>query len=83
MNGEDLRTEAEELATEWFTMQCVNPYGAFYLYMKPAPDGRLIVAEEAPEGYELVQAERLSPAWDKPTVAYKIYHWARRLPVLG
>ena len=83
MEEQDLRTEVDELVTDWFTMQCANPYGAFYLYVKPAPDGRLIVAEEAPEGYELAQAERISPAWDKPTAAYKIHQWARRLPVLG
>ena len=79
----DPRNKTADLVASWFRRQSQNPYGAFHLYYKQAPDGDLAIEEEAPEGYELGSAERISPAWDIPTVEYKIREWTRRLPILG
>ena len=79
----DPRDAIVSIVAAWFREQSANPYGAFYLYMKPAPNGSLTIAETAPDGYELAESTRISPAWDIPMVEYKVRDWSRRLPILG
>ena len=72
-----------EMISGWFKAQSMNPYGAFHLYYKPAPNAELAVCEEAPEGYQLGSPERISPAWDAEKAEYMVRQWTRRLPILG
>lgn len=76
---------AKEASEDWFKKQCRNEFGTYYLYFKPGTEtgwGTLAVAENAPEGYQLADPRRLSPAWTRTQVKRHIRDILQTLPVL-
>ena len=84
---ERLDKMAEEAAKEWKERQFKNEWASLYLYHSLAvPDGEwgmLAVSEECPDGYFLSSPERLSPAFTKDKIAYKIRGIMNALPIVG
>ena len=76
---------ARESSEEWYKKQCRNEFGAYHLYFTPSTEtewGSLAIAENAPEGYQLADPRRLSPAWTREQVKRHIRDILQRLPVL-
>lgn len=70
----------EESTKKWFDEQMRNPFGRFYLYYKPLGE-HLIIATEQPEGYQLANPERISPAWTLEQAQYRVRNMLNRLPL--
>lgn len=83
MLEKDARDQIPQQVDRWFREQSLEPYAHFYLFIKPAPDAELVIAQEAPDGFELADSQRISPAWTRDEALDRINKWARRLPVLG
>ena len=76
---------AVDAVIEWWPKQCVQPYVHYYLYHRPSGDtrwGHLTIAENRPQGYELSDAERISPAWTQEQAIARIVAISGRLPLL-
>ena len=83
MFEKDARTQIEKVVNEWFIAQYRDPFLHFHLYIKPAPNAILLIAQKAPVGFELANNQRISPSWTREQARAKIYDWAARLPVIG
>ena len=90
MNAIDtMNQKIGEMATrevdKWFPAQCQNNYAAYYLYYKESTAtawGDLVVATEAPKGYTLAMADRLSGWKTKDMVRADIISCTRCLPIV-
>ena len=70
----------------WFSQQSRDPFAHFYLYFRPATDrraGELLIATDAPVGFELAHGERVSPARTREFVQHWLLPVVRRLPLLA
>ena len=73
------------IANEWFKAQCQDACSALYLYFKRsngAIPGDIKIAVEAPEGYELADQRRISPAWTAGQAENFVQSVYQHLPVL-
>ncbi len=80
-----LETLALELAREWFASQCNNTFAYYYLYYRQSGigvPGQLVVDTEAPDGFQMADTERLSPAWTVEKAKSVIYQAIYTLPIL-
>ena len=60
-NRNDILVQLRKELESWFVYQCKNPYTDYYLYHRPSSHetrGDIIIAENAPTGYEL--------SWNQP-----------------
>lgn len=74
-----------QLAREWFDAHCRNTSAHYHLYYRPSnaqTPGQLIVDVEEPEGFQLADARRLSPAWTVENAQAFIRQAMSGLPIL-
>ena len=74
-----------ELAREWFATQVRDTFGHYHLYYLPSnaeTPGQLTVNTEQPEGFQLANAQRLSPAWTVENAQAFIREAMNNLPIL-
>jgi hypothetical protein len=78
------RAEVTKVVNEWFSAQCLDAFSAFYLYFKPsdgAKAGEIKIAVDAPEGFELADPQRISPAWSTNKAEWFVWEKIQRLPI--
>ena len=76
-----VREQIDREVEKWFTAQCQNLHGEYYLYHK---QGDIRIAEElSPEdGWQLSSPHRISTAMDKTQVKYLALEILRKCPCL-
>ena len=75
-----------ELVKGWFSRQMRNPFGAFYLYFRPAEGesaGEIRIEEQAPDGFQIADGRRIAPGWTIERARCYIWDVWRTLPILA
>ncbi len=74
------------IITDWYRAQCREPYASYFLYFKPSAGkvpGEVCLATAPPDGFQLADPRRISPAWTMEQAQRFITEVSQRLPILA